>query len=473
MKSPESDKKKKINKYINFYNRLHDINETKPNNNISFRYSKQLRKSIPVIVENISILQEDLNCAKNNYETKKTKQSEYEFKRLSVMLEILASERRYHSDIFFLYNKIVNHLHHKKLIPENDYKLIYGEIKSIIQCNSELLAKMEKEAKNSTSILKSFQIFEKFKIYQNYINNYDISNEKNSKLMKNEKYKEFIDNISSELNISVFGLLIKPVQRIPQYLLLLNELKKYTPEDHPTNKDLLFAIESVKNVSKDMEEKMGKNIKRRELIIYASNFNIYDQSNITSNQEREIVRSDILKKKNRKGDWDWRLFTIFNDSILYASCGFTSSVNHFFLFKEGINISKNKNIDNSQNYEIIFESNIKSFIIKFENEISFNEWFDAFNKNYEDFFLSSNVKKIFKTSAPILIDEKNINKCSICHSIFSFFLRKYHCKKCGKVICDKCSKNKIVVEGSYRNYPVRVCSRCYFRINNAWASKLN
>ena len=46
------------------------------------------------------------------------------------------------------------------------------------------------------------------------------------------------------------SLLITPIQRPPRYKLLLTELLKLTPEDHPDREDLqkaLLAVEKVRN----------------------------------------------------------------------------------------------------------------------------------------------------------------------------------------------------------------------------------
>ena len=38
------------------------------------------------------------------------------------------------------------------------------------------------------------------------------------------------------------SLLIKPIQRLPKYVLLFKDLLKHTPEDHPDYKNIWFYI---------------------------------------------------------------------------------------------------------------------------------------------------------------------------------------------------------------------------------------
>ncbi|XP_022094724.1 zinc finger FYVE domain-containing protein 26-like isoform X2 [Acanthaster planci] len=51
--------------------------------------------------------------------------------------------------------------------------------------------------------------------------------------------------------------------------------------------------------------------------------------------------------------------------------------------------------------------------------------------------------------------------CMVCkEERFSMFNRRHHCRRCGRVVCWRCSQLKAVVEG-YGDAPVRVCDQCY------------
>ena len=51
--------------------------------------------------------------------------------------------------------------------------------------------------------------------------------------------------------------------------------------------------------------------------------------------------------------------------------------------------------------------------------------------------------------------------CFDCKDKFSFFLRRHHCRKCGKIFCEKCIKNYIVFKT-----PHIVCKNCINILNN-------
>ncbi|KAI1376298.1 FYVE-domain-containing protein [Hypoxylon crocopeplum] len=45
--------------------------------------------------------------------------------------------------------------------------------------------------------------------------------------------------------------------------------------------------------------------------------------------------------------------------------------------------------------------------------------------------------------------DSEVTYCPICHTQFSFFVRKHHCRKCGRVVCNSCSPHKITIPHQY------------------------
>lgn len=60
------------------------------------------------------------------------------------------------------------------------------------------------------------------------------------------------------------------------------------------------------------------------------------------------------------------------------------------------------------------------------------------------------------------VQEKHVSVCDACYDSFSLTKRKHHCRACGNVFCDNCTKNKkpIPVLGYLK--PVRHCSNCFY-----------
>ncbi|KAI2470069.1 FYVE-domain-containing protein [Annulohypoxylon bovei var. microspora] len=45
--------------------------------------------------------------------------------------------------------------------------------------------------------------------------------------------------------------------------------------------------------------------------------------------------------------------------------------------------------------------------------------------------------------------DSEVTYCPICRTQFSFFVRKHHCRKCGRVVCNSCSPHKITIPYQY------------------------
>ncbi|SZF00257.1 unnamed protein product [Blumeria hordei] len=45
--------------------------------------------------------------------------------------------------------------------------------------------------------------------------------------------------------------------------------------------------------------------------------------------------------------------------------------------------------------------------------------------------------------------DTEVSICPLCNTQFSFFLRKHHCRKCGRVVCNSCSPHRIIIPNRY------------------------
>lgn len=74
---------------------------------------------------------------------------------------------------------------------------------------------------------------------------------------------------------------------------------------------------------------------------------------------------------------------------------------------------------------------------------------------------------------PIWQPDDSVNKCPICHVSFTFFYRRHHCRRCGKVVCGDCSDTKTIYNANDKivsaplhlflesvNTPHRTCDIC-------------
>jgi len=95
-----------------------------------------------------------------------------------------------------------------------------------------------------------------------------------------------------------------------------------------------------------------------------------------------------------------------------------------------------------------------------------------------------NTKHIFsKRKLSKWVDDDSVTKCYNCNTLFGFFVRKHHCRLCGRVYCHSCSnyyvkitpdiiqklpdKNIDIKKIIWNNHDeVRTCSSCHTQTNN-------
>lgn len=68
-------------------------------------------------------------------------------------------------------------------------------------------------------------------------------------------------------------------------------------------------------------------------------------------------------------------------------------------------------------------------------------------------YIQTKLNTIYPKSNGKWIDSKIILKCQLCAVDFGFFVRKHHCRACGRVFCDTCCNKKIIIPDNFITRP--------------------
>jgi hypothetical protein len=111
------------------------------------------------------------------------------------------------------------------------------------------------------------------KMYATYINNYPTAYAIIERHQRESKdFAQFLDTATQNprnKRQTLQSWLITPIQRVPRYVLLLNDLLKHTPDDHPDRPELSTAARKMRVLADELNEckRLAENSK--ELLIVA------------------------------------------------------------------------------------------------------------------------------------------------------------------------------------------------------------
>jgi Rho guanine nucleotide exchange factor 10 len=104
--------------------------------------------------------------------------------------------------------------------------------------------------------------------YVKYVNNFtDAMATLQKNIKRKQKFVTFLEQKyrESKTSLSLQGLLLKPVQRFPQYILFLQDLIKYTPPHHPDRVTLQLALARCETIAEHLNE--AKRTKEQQTIV--------------------------------------------------------------------------------------------------------------------------------------------------------------------------------------------------------------
>lgn len=226
-----------------------------------------------------------------------------------------------------------------KILSERKLKIVFYRIKEILQCHSLFqiaLASRVSEWDSTEMIgdvfVASFSKSMVLDAYSEYVNNFSTAVGVLRKSCATKlTFLEFLKKQdSSPDRITLYGLMMKPIQRFPQFILLLQDMLKNTIKGHPDRLPLQMALTELETLADKLNERKRDADQRCEIKQIAKAINERYLNKLLSNGNRYLVRSDdmvetvynergeILKTKQR------RLFML-NDVLMCATASNRSS----------------------------------------------------------------------------------------------------------------------------------------------------
>ncbi|XP_043851215.1 FERM, ARHGEF and pleckstrin domain-containing protein 2 isoform X2 [Dromiciops gliroides] len=254
--------------------------------------------------------------------------------------EILATERTYLKDLEVITVWFRSAVIKEEAMPGTLMTLLFSNIDPIYEFHRGFLREIEQrlalwEGASSTHekgnlqrigdiMLKNMQSLKEFTSYLQKHDEVLTELEKATRCLKKLEmvYKEFELQKVCYLPLNTF--LLKPIQRLIYYKLVLGRLCKHYLPGHPDYPDCKSALREISDMTSQLQNSLLRLENFQKLTELQHDLVGIDNLIIPG---REFIREGCLYKLTRKG-FQQRMFFLFSDMLLYTSKGVTGT-NHF------------------------------------------------------------------------------------------------------------------------------------------------
>eukprot|EP01113_Clastostelium_recurvatum_P043250 TRINITY_DN7113_c0_g1_i2.p1 TRINITY_DN7113_c0_g1~~TRINITY_DN7113_c0_g1_i2.p1 ORF type:complete len:747 (-),score=191.64 TRINITY_DN7113_c0_g1_i2:56-2296(-) len=252
--------------------------------------------------------------------------------RTHIAREILTTEQSYLKGLDILvevYQAPLREAPDKYKITHTDIQAIFSSVEILRNLHRELLktieGRLDKWHPNQRLGDVFCEMVPYFKMYTGYCANFDHSMQVLAKCREHKTFTTFLDECQgSRAPLKLEAYLIMPIQRIPRYNLLLEDLIRHTWEGHPDYEKLCQALSLTKNMAGHINQHMHSSASMNKVMSIQSMLG--GECELVAPHRKWVKDGEVLKIRyiNRNKERG-RVFTssslwffLFNDILVIA-----------------------------------------------------------------------------------------------------------------------------------------------------------
>uniref|UniRef100_A0A3B5BHW3 Rho guanine nucleotide exchange factor 10 n=1 Tax=Stegastes partitus TaxID=144197 RepID=A0A3B5BHW3_9TELE len=262
--------------------------------------------------------------------------SQQQLVRRCILGSILESEKNYLDAlkrILEQYEKPLSQIE-PRLLSDRKLKMTFYRVREILQCHflfqialASRVAEWDGLEMIGDVFVASFSKSMVLDAYSEYVNNFSTAMAVVRKTCASKPgFLEFLKHRqeTSSDRMTLYGLMMKPIQRFPQFILLLQDMLKNTPVGHADRLPLQMALTELETLAEKLNEKKREADQRCEIRHIAKAMNERYLNKLLSNGSRYLIRSDDMVETvyNERGEIiktkERRLF-LLNDVLMCAT----------------------------------------------------------------------------------------------------------------------------------------------------------
>ncbi|XP_062413083.1 FERM, ARHGEF and pleckstrin domain-containing protein 2 isoform X2 [Sardina pilchardus] len=405
--------------------------------------------------------------------------------------EILTTERTYLKDLEVITVWFRSAVIKENAMPEGLMTLLFSNIDPIYEFHRGFLKEIDQrlalwEGRSNAHVKGDYQRIgdvmlrnmSALKEFTSYLQKHDevlTELEKATKRLKKLEtvYKEFELQKVCYLPLNTF--LLKPIQRLMHYKLILERLcKHYTPE-HRDHDDCKEALKDVAEIAAQLQSSLIRLENFQKLTELQRD--LIGIENLTA-PGREFIREGCLYKLTKKG-LQQRMFFLFSDMLLYTSKGVTATNQfkvHGQLPLHGMIVEESENEWSVPHCFTIYSAQ-RTIVVAASSKVEMNKWIEDLNmaidmakKSQEksDLFLESGLSdRSNRSSDEVSLEQESEDDMNSSHS--SLDKQTHHRANTTMHVCwhrntsVSMSDHSLAVENQLSGYLLRK-----FKNSNGW-----
>ncbi|KAJ2359774.1 hypothetical protein H4S02_012150, partial [Coemansia sp. RSA 2611] len=382
------------------------------------------------------------------------------------------------------------------ILTRKEVRQVFANFPDIVMLSRELLGQLEGRlgaqaqpawTAASGRVGDIFQRMAPFmKMYSLYLRNFrsalaDISAWLGSK----GAFAAFVQRASARgecRGLTFQSYLLLPVQRIPRYRLLLSDLQRHTPAGHVDGASIAAALQMIEGVAEFVNENIWEHEMALSMVEIQRALGLKETLLAPG---RRLVKAGVLTKICRKSHQQ-RSFYLFSDMLLYSS-GQDEAAGHRRVALEDCKVMDVPDAGDSRN-QFTLISREKSFIVYAGDAGEKAAWMGALSQaivaqreargtlqmdrsqrrrlaRARRSTLMEHPRVAENFDAPVWAPDESAARCYICFRAFTLFVRRHHCRACGNIVCNACSRKSIVFVGrDAARSEGRGCDQCIARL---------
>jgi len=200
-------------------------------------------------------------------------QGSNEKERYNIAREVLETERKYVealAEMVEAYKLPLSKMAEdpSSRVQKADVQIMFSNVETLRSLNQNILDQLDVRLKDWGPHQKIGDIFVQFapflKMYTAYGQGYQLALDKYNEINKDNV--DILNNLRGSRPMSLEHLLIMPIQRVPRYNLLLQDLLKKTESSHPDFKFIEKALASCQEVANHINQSMRKTEQMNKLV---------------------------------------------------------------------------------------------------------------------------------------------------------------------------------------------------------------